>query len=74
MLVEFSVSNYRSILERQTLNMVASSYFKELESLNTFIPDQDDACIKVNRYFYANADFHRLSDDQAALLSQALTQ
>lgn len=39
-----------------------------------FIPDQDDACIKVNRNFYANADFHRLSDDQAALLSQALTQ
>jgi hypothetical protein len=42
MLIEFSVTNYRSILERQTLNMAASTYFKELESLNTFIPDQDD--------------------------------
>jgi uncharacterized protein len=42
MLVEFSVTNNRSILERQTLNMTASSYFKELESLNTFVPDQDD--------------------------------
>ncbi|MHB1175107.1 MAG: AAA family ATPase [Sulfuriferula sp.] len=36
MLIEFSVTNYRSILERQTLSMAASSYFKELEALNTF--------------------------------------
>jgi AAA15 family ATPase/GTPase len=36
MLIDFSVSNYRSILERQTLNMVASSSFKGLEDLNTF--------------------------------------
>ena len=36
MLVEFSVANYRSILARQTLSMAASSYFKELEELNTF--------------------------------------
>ncbi len=36
MLVEFSVANYRSILERQTLSMAASSYFKQLEDLNTF--------------------------------------
>jgi uncharacterized protein len=36
MLVEFSVANYRSILARQTLSMAASSYFKELEDLNTF--------------------------------------
>ena len=42
MLIEFSVTNYRSIFERQTLNMVASTYFKELESLNTFVPVQDD--------------------------------
>ncbi|MYN13895.1 AAA family ATPase [Pusillimonas sp. TS35] len=40
MLIEFSVANYRSILERQTLSMVASTYFKELETLNTFVPDQ----------------------------------
>ena len=38
MLIEFSVTNYRSILERQTLNMTASSSFKKLESLNTFDP------------------------------------
>ena len=49
MLVEFSVSNYRSILERQTLNMVASTYFKELEALNTFIPDQDDGVPRLLR-------------------------
>ncbi len=36
MLIEFSVTNFRSILERQTLSMAASSYFKELEDLNTF--------------------------------------
>lgn len=35
MLVEFSVTNYRSILARQTLSMAASS-FKKLEDLNTF--------------------------------------
>lgn len=49
MLVEFSVSNYRSILERQTLNMVASSYFKELEALNTFILEQDDGVPRLLR-------------------------
>ena len=43
MLIEFSVTNYRSILERQVLSMAASSYFKELEASNTFIPlGQDD--------------------------------
>jgi uncharacterized protein len=36
MLIQFSVENYRSILSRQTLNMAASKYFKELEPLNTF--------------------------------------
>ena len=49
MLIEFSVTNYRSILERQTLNMTASTYFKELESLNTFIPDQDDSVPRLLR-------------------------
>ena len=49
MLIEFSVTNYRSILERQTLNMAASTYFKELESLNTFLPDQDDGVPRLLR-------------------------
>jgi energy-coupling factor transporter ATP-binding protein EcfA2 len=49
MLIEFSVTNYRSILERQTLNMTASTYFKELESLNTFVPDQDDGVPRLLR-------------------------
>ena len=49
MLIEFSVTNYRSILERQTLNMAASTYFKELESLNTFVPDQDDGVPRLLR-------------------------
>ena len=49
MLIEFSVTNYRSILERQTLNMAASAYFKEMESLNTFVPDQDDGVPRLLR-------------------------
>ena len=49
MLIEFSVTNFQSILKRQTLNMVASTYFKELESLNTFIPDQDDSVPRLLR-------------------------
>lgn len=40
MLIEFSATNYRSILERQTLNLTASTYFKELEASNTFAPTQ----------------------------------
>ena len=48
MLIEFSVTNYRSILERQTLNMAASAY-SELESLNTFIPEQDDSVPRLLR-------------------------
>jgi hypothetical protein len=49
MLIEFSVTNYRSILERQALNMIASTYFKELESLNTFVPDQNDSVPRLLR-------------------------
>jgi uncharacterized protein len=49
MLIEFSVTNFRSILERQTLSMVASTYFKELESLNTFIADHDDGVSRLLR-------------------------
>jgi hypothetical protein len=49
MFIEISVTNYRSILERQTLNMVASSYFKELESINTFATGQDDGVPRLLR-------------------------
>jgi len=35
-LIQFSVENYRSIRERQTLSMTASRYFKDLEDSNTF--------------------------------------
>ncbi len=38
MLIEFSVSNFKSIRERQTLSMVASSG-RELASTNIFTPD-----------------------------------
>jgi AAA15 family ATPase/GTPase len=48
MLIEFSVTNYKSILARQTLNMAASAY-SELESLNTFVPDQDDGVPRLLR-------------------------
>jgi AAA15 family ATPase/GTPase len=36
-------------LERQTLNMAASTYFKELEPSNTFMPDQDDGVPRLLR-------------------------
>ncbi len=49
MLIEFSVTNYRSVLERQTLNMAASTYFKELESLNTFTSDLSDGVTRLLR-------------------------
>jgi uncharacterized protein len=49
MLIEFSVTNYRSILERQTLNLAASTYFKELESLNTFTTDLDEGVSRLLR-------------------------
>lgn len=49
MLIEFSVTNFRSILERQSLNMVASTYFKELEAHNTFAPDQIDGVPRLLR-------------------------
>lgn len=42
MLIEFSVTNYRSIKERQTLSMVSSPAFKELESPNTFLSQQNE--------------------------------
>jgi AAA15 family ATPase/GTPase len=36
MLIEFSVENFKSIRERQTISMVASNYYKELLDKNTF--------------------------------------
>ena len=36
MLIEFSVTNFRSIKEKQTLTMAASKYFKEMEKENCF--------------------------------------
>lgn len=49
MLIEFSVTNYRSILDCQTLSMAASTYFKELENLNTFVPSEDGALPRLLR-------------------------
>lgn len=49
MLIDFSVTNYRSILERQTLNMAASTYFKELESLNTFVQNEENGVPRLLR-------------------------
>lgn len=39
MLIEFSVKNFKSIRERQTLSMVASKYYKEHAKENTFEPN-----------------------------------
>jgi uncharacterized protein len=49
MLIEFSVTNYRSILERQTLNLASSTYFKELEPLNTFTTGLDEGAPRLLR-------------------------
>lgn len=49
MIIQFSVVNYCSILERQTLSMAASAYFKELEAANTFLPNQDDSVPRLLR-------------------------
>lgn len=42
MLIQFSVENYRSILDRQTLSLAASGYFKEHLDRNTFPADTDE--------------------------------
>ena len=49
MIIELSVTNYRSILKRQTFNMAASKYFNELESLNTFELDQQSGSPRLLR-------------------------
>lgn len=36
MLIEFNVTNYRSLRDTQTLSMAASTYFKEMEEQNSF--------------------------------------
>ena len=36
MLIEFSVTNFKSIKGTQTLSMVAANWMKELEEQNTF--------------------------------------
>lgn len=42
MLIEFSVENFKSIRERQTISMVASNYYKELFDKNTFEVNCDE--------------------------------
>lgn len=42
MLIEFSVENFKSIRERQSLSMVASNYYKELREENTFEVDSPE--------------------------------
>ena len=49
MLIDFSVTNYRSILERQTLSMAASAYFKEMEDANTFDVGLDEKVPRLLR-------------------------
>ncbi|MDD2920259.1 ATP-binding protein [Rhodoferax sp.] len=48
MLVEFSVTNFRSIFQRQTLTMAASAY-DELQDLNTFEAGLPDASLRLLR-------------------------
>lgn len=48
MLVEFSVTNFRSINQRQTLTLAASAY-EELQDLNTFDAGLPDASLRLLR-------------------------
>lgn len=48
MLVEFSITNFRSIHQRQTLTMAASAY-DELQDLNTFDAGLPDASLRLLR-------------------------
>ncbi|AWY42278.1 ATP-binding protein [Pseudomonas putida] len=43
MLIEFSVENFKSIRERQTISMVASNYYKEFLNENTFEVGSEEA-------------------------------
>lgn len=50
MLIEFSVSNFRSILDRQTLSLVASSYYKEKHRENlTSVEFKDGKSLELLR-------------------------
>lgn len=49
MLLEFSVTNYRSIRERQTLSMASSAYFGEMSTLNTFEADTGEKTPRLLR-------------------------
>ena len=49
MLIEFSVTNYRSISERQTLNLAASDAYSELETTNTVADDFEAGAPKLLR-------------------------
>lgn len=49
MLIEFAATNFKSVLERQVLSMTASTYFKEWEPLNTFLPVEGDSLPRLLR-------------------------
>ena len=66
MLIQFSVENYRSILGRQTLNMAASKYFKELESLNTF---ETEAVEQVPRLLRSNVIYGPNASGKSTLVN-----
>lgn len=55
MIVRFSVENYLSFNERQTLDLSAVKTCKERRSENTFVIDKDSALLKVVAIYGANA-------------------
>jgi len=56
MLIEFSVENYRSIQEKQTLSMVASEDEKMLHTNSFVMPDTDKLRLLTSAVIYgANA-------------------
>ena len=49
MLLRFSVENFRSIAEKQTLDLVASNYFKELLNINSFSVESGEKLPRILR-------------------------
>ncbi len=66
MLIQFSIENYRSISDRQTLNMAASKYFKELEPLNTF---ETEAVEQVPRLLRSNVIYGPNASGKSTLVN-----
>lgn len=69
MFIEFSVTNYRSILERQTLSMVASSYCKDLEAQNTIVSELSAGGTSLPRLLRSSALYGPNASGKSTLIA-----